>query len=114
MKPILALLLVLGFLVGMCFLVVSTTRQMHARNELPPEPRQVLTAEAAETLAMYAPPPDPAEEKAEQAERIRWQEATMRARRTPLAQRQARAHRFPSTGRERITSAPGRPDASQP
>jgi len=60
MKPILALLLVAGFLVGMCFLVVSTTQYMHARHDLPAVPEQVLTPAAAETLAMYGPPPNPA------------------------------------------------------
>lgn len=59
MKPILALLLLATFLVGMIFLVVSTTGYMHARNDPPAEPEQVLTAAGLETFAMYAPPQDP-------------------------------------------------------
>ena len=55
MKPILALLLVLGFLVGMVFLVISTTQYMHVRNAPPPAPEQFLTAEGqpAAALSMY-------------------------------------------------------------
>jgi len=43
----------------MCFLVISTTQYMHARDDPPAQPEQLLTAAAAETLAMYAPPQDP-------------------------------------------------------
>ena len=56
MKLIVGLFLVVGCLVGMIFLVISTTQYMHVRNTPPPPPEQILMPAAADTLAMYGPP----------------------------------------------------------
>lgn len=58
MKPILALLLVATFLVGMCFLVVSTSQYMRERKPPPVVPSQYLTAAGGAALVMYGAPPD--------------------------------------------------------